>query len=266
MRHRIVRVAGTGLSLAFLLGAYVFLLAPLVIVVVGSFNSAPTFPSAFESFTLTWYRQVFAQEDFLNGIWISARVAFLAGLLALVLSVPFALRVSRTTFRGKDLLMAFFMAPLALPQIVMGLAMLRFVSMIGIPASVTGLVLIHAVFIVPFVLRALLSSLARFDRSVEEAARNLGAGYFKTLWKVTLPVIRPGVTSGFVFAFIMSFGNVPLSLFLTSAPVVTLPIVMVNYLDLQFDPLVTAVGGLLVMGILIVTVLLEKVFRIRLLD
>ena len=161
MNRRIVGWAGRATALLFLLGAYVFLLAPLIIILVGSFNSAPAFPSVFESFTLKWYRAVFAQEDFMNGIWISVRVAFFTSLLALVLSLPFALKVSRTTFRGKDALMSFFMAPLALPQIVMGLAMLQFVSRIGLPASVTGLVLIHAVFMVPFVLRALLSSLAR---------------------------------------------------------------------------------------------------------
>jgi putative spermidine/putrescine transport system permease protein len=266
MSRDFLRKVGIGTAGIFLLGVYIFLLAPLIIIIVGSFNSAATFPSVFESFTLRWYREVLAQEDFVNGIWVSAQVAFYASLLALILSIPFALVVSRKTFRGKDLLMSFFMAPLALPQIIMGLAMLRFVSIIGLPASVTGLVLIHAVFMVPFVLRSLLSSLARFDRSLEEAAKNLGANYFITLWRVILPMIRPGVTSGFLFAFIMSFGNVPLSLFLTSAPVVTLPIVMVNYLEHQFDPVVTAVGGLLVMGILVVTVLVDKVFRVRLLD
>jgi putative spermidine/putrescine transport system permease protein len=143
--------------------------------------------------------------------------------------------------------------------------MLQLIELAGLRIGLGGLVLVHAVYVMPFALRLTLTGLARFDFMLEDAARSLGASRWQTLWHVTLPVIRPALVSGFVFAFILSFVNLPVSLFLTSPQTATLPIVMFAYMESRIDPLVTAVSSLVLFVAVGVTLALERVFKLRLL-
>ena len=250
---------------AFLALVYLFILGPAVVIVVDSFNSATSFPSPFESATLKWYRQMLAHEEFLASIRISAVVALLSALIATVLAVFAAYALVRHPLRGKDAMSTFLMGPLLVPQIVIGLAMLQLIGLLGLRIGLAGLVLVHAVYIMPFALRLVIASLTRFDFTLEEAAQSLGAGRLRTLWHVTLPLIRPGLASGFIFAFILSFVNLPVSLFLTSPTTATLPIVMFAYMESRIDPLIAAVASAVLIVTVIATFLLERVFRVRLL-
>jgi len=257
------RLAGSVNSL-FLVLVYLFVLGPALVIVADSFNSATSFPSPFESATLKWYRQMLAHDEFLASMQISAIVALLSALIATALAIFAAYALIRHPLRGKNALSTFLMGPLLVPQIVIGLAMLQLIGQLGLRIGLTGLVLVHAVYILPFALRLVMASLARFEFVLEEAAQSLGAGRLRTLWHVTLPMIRPGLASGFIFAFILSFVNLPVSLFLTSPQTATLPIVMFAYMESRIDPLIAAVASAILIATAVASLVLERVFRLRL--
>jgi putative spermidine/putrescine transport system permease protein len=255
----------TILAYLFLALVYLYVLGPALIVIIASFNSAPSFPSPFESFTLHWYGRLWQHVEFMQSLRVSVVVAAAAALVATLLATPAAFVFVRRRFPLRDGAMAFFLSPLVIPQIVLGLAMLQLLSALRLPITVAGLVLAHAVFVMPYVLRTLITSLTHFDRTLEEAAMSLGASRWRTLRHVTLPLVRPGFVAGFVLAFIMSFVNVPLSLFLSAAGSTTLPIRVFAYMESRLDPLVAAVGAFLVLLVFVTSVILERGLRVRLL-
>lgn len=252
-------------SYLFLALVYLYVLGPALVVVLGSFSSATSFPSPFESFTLRWYSQLLQRQEFVRSMEVSAIVAVAAASIATFLGGPAAFAFVRQRFRFQESLAAFFMTPLIIPQIALGLAMLQLLSALRIPITTLGLILIHAVFVMPYVLRAMITSLTHFDWRLEEAAMSLGASRVRTLWHVTLPLTRAGLTAGFVLAFIMSFVNVPLSLFLATPASTTLPVRVFAYMESRLDPLVAAVGAFLVLVVFATSIFLEKVLRLRLL-
>jgi putative spermidine/putrescine transport system permease protein len=243
---------------------YGFIAGPAAMIVVDSFNSATSFPSPFESLTLRWYRAIAVHEEFVASIETSTVVALAAAAIATALSLPAAYALTRHRLAGGNALATLFVGPLLVPQIVMGLAMLQLLGLAGVDLGLAGLVAVHAVYVMPFTVRLAMTSLARFDFALEEAAMNLGAGRLRTLWHVTLPLIRTGLIAGFTFAFILSFVNLPLSLFLTTPRTATLPIEMFAYMESRIDPLVAAIGSLVLIVAVALTVTLERVFRLRL--
>lgn len=255
---------GTIVGLVFLGLVYLFILGPMFVVIISSFNSAAAFPSPFESFSLRWYQALLRHDEFIKSMWVSTRVAALAALLASLLGVPLSFFLVRAHFRGKEAINAFFLSPLIIPHVALSIALLQMFSLAGIRLSAATLVLAHTVLIMPFVIRAVMASLYFVNPSMEESAMNLGANRLQTFFYVTLPLIRAGVTAGFVLAFIISFINVPLSLFLTTPGTTTLPIRVFSYMQSRLDPLVAAVGSLTVLGVTVVALLLEKVLKVRL--
>lgn len=253
------------IAILFLALVFAYVLAPAMVVVLSAFNSAPTFAASFESVSLIWFVRVFQNPDFIQSMWVSLEVAAVAALIATLLGAPAAFGFVRAQFRGKAALESFFLAPIIIPQIVLGLAMLQLLSAVRVPLSLLGLILIHAVFVMPYVLRAMITSLTHFDRSLEEAAMSLGASRLRTLWNITLPLTRVGLTAGFILAFIMSFVNVPLSLFLATPSSTTLPVRVFAYMESRLDPMVAAVGAFIVILVFATSLVLERVFRIRVL-
>lgn len=244
---------------------YVFALAPAAVIIIDSFNSATSFPAPFESTTLRWYAGILRHEEFVASMQVSAVVATAVALIATTIGVLAAYALIRYPLPGGNAIATFLLGPLLVPQIVIGLAMLQLIGLAGLRIGILGLILVHAVYVLPFTLRLVMTSLTRFDFLLEDAARSLGASRWRTLWHVTLPLIRPGLVSGFVFAFILSFVNLPVSLFLTSPQTATLPIVMFAYIESRIDPLVTAVSAAVLFVAVGVTLVLERVFRVRLL-
>ena len=259
-------MSGVRIASWTILGAtYVYVLAPAVVIIRDSFNSATSFPAPFESFTLRWYAAMLANADFTAAIKHSVMLAAAAALAASVCGVLAAYALVRYPVPWKNAISTFLLGPILVPQIVIGLAVLQLIGLSGMQVSYAGLLAAHTVYVLPFALRLAMTSLARFDFALEDAARSLGAGRLETFWHVTLPIIRPGVTSGFVFAFILSFVNLPVSLFLTSPQTATLPTVMFAYMEARIDPLMAAVASTVLLGAIAATVVVEKVFRVRLL-
>lgn len=256
--------AAGGLYLGLL---YLFVAGPLLFVIATSFNPATSFPAPFEGLTLSWYTAILARPEFLSGAGVSALVAALASALAVMVAFLAACALSRPGGAGGRGAMATLLAsPLLVPQVVLSLAMLQLASAWGVGTGFWGLVAAHAVYVMPFALRLVLTGLARFDFAVEEACRSLGGGWWATWREVTLPLLRPSLVAGFTFCFILSFVNLPLSLFLTSPSTATLPIVMFAYIESRIDPMIAAVASVIVLVAGLATILLDRYLHVRLVD
>jgi putative spermidine/putrescine transport system permease protein len=173
-------------------------------------------------------------------------LALSSTLVATVLGTFSALSMARYRFRGREAISAFMLSPILFPTIVLGLALLVFYSRVGLSGSFTGLVIAHSVLTTPFVIRLVMASLAEFDPAVEEASRNLGAGWWRTFLQVTLPLIRPGVLAGAVFAFIISFDELVVTLFLAGPDMTTLPVRIYTYVEFSSDPTISAISTMLI--------------------
>lgn len=231
-----------------------YLLAPVLVVVATSVTTTayPVFPP--HGFTLRWYGEFLNNPEFMSGVRLSALLAFAATLIATCLGTAAALGLARGPRRTRSALAALFLSPIVFPAIVLGLALLIFYSRVGFSGSFAGLVAAHVVLVTPFVVRLVAASLAEFDDSVEEAARNLGAGWPRVFFQVTLPIIRPGVVAGAVFAFIISFDELVVTLFLAGPGMQTLPIRIYSFVQYNSTPIISAISTTLIVAWVVVGV------------
>jgi len=221
----------------------IFMLAPIVVVCWVAFT-----PEGFLSFptshwSLRWFKTLAFYPEFVSAFWRSLWLGALSSALAVAVSVPAALAIARYRFRGREAFTALFMSPLMIPNIVLGIAFLRFFTEIGLSGTFTGLVLSHIVIVLPFALRLTLASAVGLDRAIEHAAVSLGASEWTVLKRVTLPLIVPGLASGWALAFINSFDEVTMTVFVAAPGTETLPVRMFLYIQDNIDPLVTSVSA-----------------------
>lgn len=250
----------------YLVLVYGFLLGPLAFIVFSSFNRATSFPSGFEGLTFHWYVAILDHQEFLSSAWTSTAVAALAGLFASFFAFFAAYAMARRRSGEITTVTAALSVPLLVPQIVMSLAVLQFANWLGVGTSFAGLVAVHTVYVLPFALRLIWTGFSRFDFSLEEAASSLGAGPLAKWCRITLPILQPSIVAGFTFCFVLSFVNLPLSLFITDSRTTTLPVVMFSYIESRIDPMIAAVSTVIVVLAAAVSVLLESVLRIRLVE
>jgi putative spermidine/putrescine transport system permease protein len=225
-----------------------FLMAPIIVVVATAFTTSPypVFPP--EGFTLAWFERFLGMSEFTDAIKRSTLLAFTSMVVSTVLGTFSALALGRWKVPGHGAISALMLSPILFPAIVLGLALLVFYHRIGLAGSFAALVAAHSVLTTPFVIRLVLASLAEFDPATEEAARNLGAGWWRTFLQVTLPLIRPGVLAGAVFAFIISFDELVITLFLAGPGMTTLPIRIFTYVEYSSDPTVSAISTALIIA------------------
>jgi putative spermidine/putrescine transport system permease protein len=235
---------------------YVFLIAPIGIVIIASLNAGRFLVFPPEGLSLQWYAKLLDSGPFVRSFLFSLRLAAVVTLITTVVGTAAALYVVRHA-RQRAMLRLLLVAPLQLPGIMTALALLIFYYGVGLGgASYLGLLMGHVVVCTPYVFLTVSAVLYNFDRSLEEAARSLGAGAFTTFRRVTLPLIKSGVISGAVFAFITSFDQFPISLLLSGVGTTTLPIQVFDYLRFSFDPTAAAVGTvniLITLGVVIMT-------------
>jgi putative spermidine/putrescine transport system permease protein len=242
---------------------YVFLLAPIVVIAGASFGPTQFLVFPPQGFSLRWYEEALARADFRSGFQISLIIAAVATVLSTVIGALAAVAVVRFRFVGRDLVIALFLSPLILPSLVLAVGLLLMFSGARIDPSPERLIAAHLVVCVPYVIRTLVPVLQRFDRSLEEAAQNLGASPLAAFWLVTLPVIRPGLVAGAFFAFIISFDEVVLGIFLAPARQPTLPIQIYSAVQFGLDPTVAAISTLLIVLTLVLVVVSETLLGIR---
>src|SRR6185295_9511544 len=245
-----------------------FILLPLVLITWLAFfrQETPSFPP--EGYSTQWFGAVFANKSFVSGFLLSVQVAVAATVIGLALAVPASLGVARRRFLGRGAVSTLLLMPLIVPGVVLGTSIYVFhietEIATGLPLLGTtfGLVTAHALIVVPWASRLVIASLAGFDPSIEEAAKNLGAPPWTTFRRVTLPAIRPGIVAGALFGFVISFGNLELSLFLVGAGRTTLPIAILQYLEWKIDPTVAAVSVLQIVLIGVAMMVTDRYVKI----
>jgi putative spermidine/putrescine transport system permease protein len=242
---------------------YGFLVAPLLMVILTSFGSdaVESFPP--KDFSLIWYWKALGEESFMAGLRTSLWIAALATLIATPLGAAAAFGINRGRFPGRNALQALLLAPLLVPGIVIGIALLVAFSAIDVGTAPQRLLFGHILVILPYSTRTTLAALVRLDPSLEEAAQMFGASRFQTLIHVTLPSVAQGIVAGAVFGFILSFDEAAVSLFLIDVDTTTLPIAIMSYLEYSVDPSVTALSSMMILVTLLLTVILERLFGLR---
>ncbi|KRC71620.1 Inner membrane ABC transporter permease protein YdcV [compost metagenome] len=243
------------IALAFNFLVVAFVLAPLVIVCLVAFTPETTLTVPTTDFSLRWFHAVFEHPNFMQAFKNSLWLAFLSASIAVCLAVPAAIAITRYRFPGRDVLNGLFLSPLMIPHLVLGVALLRFFALMGMAGSFPWLVASHVVVITPYVMRLVIGALVGFDRSIEHAALSLGASRATVFFQVTLPLIIPGVSGGWLLAFINSFDELTMSVFITAPSTITLPVRMYMYATESIDPMMAAVSAL-VIGLTAVTMLL----------
>lgn len=242
---------------------YVFLLAPLAIVVVISFSSNQYISFPPEGFTLEWYAELPAKTQFLQGLETSLITAGITTVIVLLIGVPAGLAINRFNFRGKGAIEAFFLSPLLVPSILIALGLVLVLGPMGLTNTYFSIIIGHVAFTLPYLMRTTLASLATSDTSCEEAAKVLGASGFTVFRRITLPIIAPGVLAGGVLAFIVSFDELVISLFVAESGRPTLPVQIMRYVENSADAVVAALSVVLIVFSVLVVILVERVIGLR---
>jgi putative spermidine/putrescine transport system permease protein len=244
-------------------GIYLFLLAPLLVVLVMSFDTKPylAFPPA--GVSLASYAAVLANADFAQAAGASVLVGAVVALLALGVGVPASLVLTRPGWRGHAATSGLFLSPLLVPHIVLAVGILLVLAPIGLLDSYSGLILAHVAITIPYVIRTVSLSLGGIDRACEEAARVHGASAFTTFARVTLPLAAPGLIAGGAIAFLVSFDEAVIALFIANSHVNTLPLAIFRYIEFRTDPQIAALSVLLILGSVLVMLAIERVLGLR---
>ncbi|WIV53496.1 ABC transporter permease [Amycolatopsis nalaikhensis] len=245
VRARHERTLGWGLRVWVVLVGFV-LVVPTLVVIPMSFGAGSTFQFPPDGWSWRWYGEFFGSKQWLAALANSVQVGLLAAALATVLGVAAAFGLDRARFRGRGVVRQVLMAPMILPGIVVAVAVYGVFLRWQLNGTMLGFVLAHAVLGLPFVVTSVQTSLAGYDPTMERAAASLGATRLTTLRTVVLPLIAPGVTSGFVFAFATSFDEVVIALFLQTPDIKTLPVRMYESIVLEIDPTIAAASSLIV--------------------
>ena len=223
-----------------------FVLAPIIVVVLVSFTTKSYLALPWDGVSLRWYADLLNNRDFLDSLWVSLRLGVVSASIAVLVALPAAFAIARHRFPGRAALAAFLLSPLLIPAVVLGIAFLRFLSLVGLSGTFVSLALCHIVLVTPFVLRLILAALTGLDRRVEQAAVSLGAGRLTLLRRITLPLLLPGIAGGWVLAFITSLDDLTVTIFVAPPTLTTLPVRVFNYIDQMTDPLVAAVSTALI--------------------
>ena len=236
------------------LAAYAFLYAPLVIVVAYSFNDS-RLNAQWVGFTLDWYRKLFTNEEMLSAAWNSLVIGLTASAISTVLGTMAGYAMHRYKLRVLPVLV---LAPIAIPEILMGVSLLIFFVMINLTLGLWSIALAHIAFCIGFVAIVLRARLAGMDDSLVEAARDLGATPFRAFRLVTLPLIMPGVIAGALMAFTLSIDDFVITFFTAGADAVTLPLKIYTMVKTSVTPEVNAVSTLLMLLTLLLIVIASR--------
>ena len=238
-----------------MLGAgYAFLYLPILLLVVFSFN-ASRLSSTWSGFSFKWYAALLEDQSMLNAAWISLKIAFLSATAAVALGTLAALVLTRfKPFRGKTLLGALVSSPMVMPEVVTGLSLLlMFVTLAGplglSPKGMLAIFIAHVTFTMAFVSVIVSSRLADLDKSLEEAAMDLGATRVKVFFVITLPIIAPALLSGWLLAFTLSLDDVVISSFVAGPEATTLPMKIFSTVRLGLNPKINALASVLVAAV-----------------
>lgn len=237
----------------------VVMVAPIAVLLLISVNPEPFLRFPPSGFSLRWYQQALGDSDWSSSLLTSLQVGSMVTVFSLLLGVSaaFGLRASRG--RIATALQTFFVSPLMIPSLVVGLAILRLYTSLDVSASALTVALAQTILATPYVVRFVLASLAGVDPAVERAARILGAGRRRTFLKVTFPLIRHGLIAGALFSLIVSLDDVNVALFLSDIHVSPLSVQLLGYVQQSADPLGAAVASMLVIVAFALILLCDRI-------
>ncbi|ACM04874.1 MULTISPECIES: ABC transporter permease [Thermomicrobium] len=238
-----------------------YLVAPVLIVIPMSFSAAKYLSFPPPGLSLQWYENFFARSDWTSATIQSIRVAFMVMVLSTVLGVAASLALVRASFPGKEIVNLIIVSPLVVPAIIVAIAIYGLYVQLRLVQTFWGLVLAHTVLAIPYVIVNVSATLRGFDIRLEQAAQSLGANGWQTFRHVTLPLISPGIFAGAVFAFIASFDELIVALFIAGARGRTLPMRMFEGLRMEIDPTIAAVSSMLITFSVLVLASAELVRR-----
>lgn len=259
----VIDILGPIVSKLLLVAALLLLLLPLVLVCIQSFNDVPQATAAgFRGFTLKWYEQVFFAGTYADAFWVSVKLAVTSMLVAIALALPAAFALARFPFKGRSVLLAFWLLPLSLPHVAIGVGMLRLLQLYLMIPPFLGLVAIHVIVILPFAITLLTTSVMGLDRAQEEAASSLGANPIRRFVLVIMPGLAPGLFAVGIVGFLLSFGEVTVTSFLTTARLTTLPVRIYAESTFSLEPTAHAISAVLILFTVIALTLVGRVVRL----
>ncbi|MFN5410590.1 ABC transporter permease [Bradyrhizobium sp.] len=238
--------------------ALILIVSPSLVVVIVSFTSGFSLKFPPPGYSTRWYVELWNAWQLQFAARNSVVVAMWSTALSIVLGVAAALAISRSKALTAKLLDSLFMSPLVLPALAIGLAALMFFSLIGLPISLLTLVIGHTIVCVPYVVRNTVAALTQLEPTLLESSAILGASRLYTFRRIVLPLIRPGIISGAFIAFMSSFDNVPVSLFLRDAATDMLPIRMWQDLEGKLDVTIAALSSVLIIGTVALMAIMER--------
>ncbi|HEV3186259.1 MAG TPA: ABC transporter permease [Xanthobacteraceae bacterium] len=231
-----------GIGMLVVVAIIAFLLLPAVVVTLAAFNGRAILSFPPDTWSWRWFAKALAYEDFRAGFRNGAIVTAWASAIALVIGSAFAFALDRYEFRFKRVLESVLLSPLVIAHFTVGLGFLILAAQLGLARGYAVIIACHVVLVLPFVLRSVYVSLRNLDRRLELAAESLGAPPHRVLLTVTLPLLLPGLASGWLFAAILSFNEFTASLFVTVQRTQTLPVAMYNYVREYADPSMAAIS------------------------
>ena len=218
---------------------FVLMYLPIAVVIVFSFNESK-FPVRFTGFSLKWYQELFSDSAMIEALGNSLFLGVVSCFVSAVIGTLGAVGLSRIHWKTKGILEYISILPLMIPEIILGMVLMAFFYMMNLPFGMLTLLIGHTVFCVPYILMDVKARLAGMDPSLEEAARDLGAGPFRAFWDIILPLIMPAVMSGSLLAFAMSMDDVVISIFINGPRLSTLPIKVYTQIKTGVTPEVNA--------------------------
>lgn len=238
--------------------ALVFLMLPVAVVVFASFSATAYLTIPPQGWTLHWFAEVLSDPTYLSAIAFSLELAIAATVVAVLLAIPACYALHHRWVPFSEVLSGFVLSPLIFPAVVIGVALLQYMSALGLRGNFLMLVLAHVVIVTPYVVRTMLAGLSSLDPTLEEAARVLGASRLSAFLLVVLPLMRMSLMAGFVFAFITSFDEASVTLFLLPPGQATLPVTIFSAIDLGVDPSIAAISTLLIVATIVLLALVER--------
>jgi putative spermidine/putrescine transport system permease protein len=250
--------------IAFVLLAYAFILVPILLVVPISLNPHDSFAIPLDGLSLRWYAALAENQDFIHSLVnVSLPAGFVTVLCATSLGTLSAIAIVRFRLPGRRALEAYFLSPLVFPHILLGASLYIYFARLGVNASFLTLIFGHILIATPYVVRNVIAGLSGLDRSIEEAAINLGANRVRAFFLVAVPQLKSSLVSSAVFAFVASFSDVNLALFLSGPNSATLPVYLFSQIQWESDPSLAA-ASVVQMGLVVVLILaIRGVFRLR---
>lgn len=238
-------------SLLYLIVVTILTYLPILVVVVFSFNDSKL-PVAWKGFTLKWYETLFKDAALIESLKNSLVLGFFSVLIAAVIGTLGALGMTRVHYKSKHMMEYLSMIPIMVPEIILGMVFLAFFSLLHLPFGMVTLVIAHVTFCIPYIFMMVKARLVGIDKSLEEAARDLGASPARTFFDITLPLIMPAVLSGCILAFAMSFDDVVISIFVNGPKLSTMAIKVYTQIKTGVTPEINALCTLILLAVILI--------------